>query len=71
MVCHQNFNRIIIFHNDPNTNEYSDVDAEIYDEIIDPNDEELAIDASVKNLVIFEDNLYKSLPLVQRRYLIN
>ena len=29
----------------------------MYDEIIDPTDEELAIDPSVKNLVIFEDIL--------------
>ena len=69
LVIHQSFDRIIIFHNDPNSREYSDLDAEMYDEIIDPRDEELAIDPSIKNLVIFEDILYKYLPLIQRKYL--
>jgi len=70
-VLHQNFDRIIIVHNDCNTKEYQNLDCEYLDEIPDPNDPELALDPSVKNLIIFEDLYYKALPKHQRVWLTN
>ena len=61
----------MIVHNDCNTKEYENLDCEYLDEIPDPNDEELALDPSVKNLVIFEDLFYKALPKQQRTWLTN
>ena len=60
-ILHQNFDRIIVVHNDCNTKEYENIDAEYYDEIPDPNDEELNLDPSVKILINFEDLSYKQL----------
>ena len=68
-ILHQNFDRIIVVHNDCNSKEYEQVDADFYDEIPDPNDEELALDPSMKNLIIFEDLYYKALPKQQRKWL--
>jgi len=69
MVLHQNFDRIIVVHNDNQTKEYQDIDCEYYDEIPDPNDEELNLDATKKTLMIFEDLFYKALPKQQRKWL--
>jgi len=52
-----------------NTKEYEHLDAEYYDEIPDPNDEEIALDPQEKNLIIFEDLYYKALPKQQRKWL--
>ena len=68
-VLHQNFDRIIVVHNDCNTKEYENIDAEYYDEIPDPNDEDLNLDSSIKNLIIFEDLSYKQLCKKQRKFL--
>jgi len=69
LVLHQKFDRIIIVHNDMNTKEYEQLDAEYFDEVPDPNDEELALDPEEKNLIIFEDLYYKALPKQQRKWL--
>ena len=69
-ILHQNFDRIIVVHNDINTREYENLDCEYYEEVPDPNDEEeLNLDPSVKNLIIFEDLYYKALPKEQRKWL--
>ena len=68
-ILHQNFDRIIIIHNDPNSQEYQHIDAEYYDEI--PDDSDLALDPSIKNLIIFDDLFYKSLPKQQKIWLTN
>ena len=68
-VLHQNFDRIIVVHNDINSREYEHIDCTYYDEIPDPNDEELALDPSQKNLIIFEDLFYKALPSQQKKWL--
>ena len=68
-VLHQNFDRIIVVHNDINSREYENIDCTYYDEIPDPNDEELALDPSQKNLIIFEDLFYRSLPKQQKKWL--
>ena len=54
-ILHQNFDRIIVVHNDMNTKEYENIDCEYYDEVPDPNDEELNLDPTMKKLIIFED----------------
>ena len=69
-ILHQNFDRIIVVHNDINTREYENLDCEYYEEVPDPNDEEeLNLDPSIKNLIIFEDLYYKALPKGQRKWL--
>ena len=69
-ILHQNFDRIIVVHNDINTREYENLDCEYYKKVPDPNDEEkLNLDPSVKNLIIFEDLYYKTLPKEQRKWL--
>ena len=68
-ILHQNFDRIIVVHNDMNTKEYENIDCEYYDEVPDPNDEELNLDPTIKNLIIFEDLFYKALPKQQRKWL--
>ena len=55
------FNRIIVFHLDPNTSEYSDLDAEIYSEIPKINELIEGIDSSIRNCIICEDIPLKSL----------
>lgn len=67
IVIHQNppFQRILIYHIDPQTREYDDMDGEFIDEI--PNIEE--IDPSVKNLLIIEDINLKSLKKEQKELL--
>ena len=40
-----------------------------YDSVVDPNDEELNLDPTVKNLIIFEDLFYKALPKIERKWL--
>ena len=67
-ILHQNFDRIIVVHNDMNK-EYENIDCEYYDEVPDPNDEELNLDPTMKNLIIFEDLFYKALPKQQRKWL--
>ena len=52
-----------------NTKEYENIDCEYYDEVPDPNDEELNLDPTMKNLIIFEDLFYKALPKQQRKWL--
>ena len=59
------FERIIIFHNDPSTQEYQNVDAEYVEEL--PPIEE--IDPEVKNLIIVEDVDYKNMARDQRSLL--
>ena len=66
-ILHQNFDRIIVIHNVKDTKEYEMIDCEYYDEILSP--EELEIDPDIKNLIIFEDLFYKSLPKSQRTLL--
>jgi len=68
-ILHQHFDRIMVVHNDCNTKEYENIECEYYDEIPDPNDEELALDPNMKNLIIFEDLFYKALPKQQRKWL--
>lgn len=68
-LLHQNFDRIIVVHNDMQSKEYENIDCDYYDEVMDPNDEELALDPTVKNLIIFEDLYYKALPKQQRKWL--
>ena len=68
-ILHQNFDRIIVVHNDMNTKEYENIDCEYYDEVPDPNDEELNLDSSEKTRMIFEDLFYKSLPKIERKWL--
>ena len=68
-ILHQNFDRIIVVHNDVNSKEYENIDCEYFDEVPDPNDEELALDSSQKNLIIFDDLFYKALPKQQRKWL--
>ena len=68
-ILHQSFDRIIVVHNDMNTKEYENIDCEYYDEVPDPNDEELNLDPTIKNLIIFEDLFYKALPKQQRKWL--
>ena len=68
-VLHQNFDRIIVVHNDINSREYENIDCTYYDEIPNPNDEELALNPSQKNLIIFEDLFYKALPSQQKKWL--
>ena len=41
----------------------------IFSEIPDPNDEELNLDPTVKNLIIFEDLPYRQLSKMQKRHL--
>ena len=71
IVLHQNFDRIIVVHNDVNSKEYENIliyiDCTYYDEIPDPND--LDIDPSQKNLIVFEDLYYRALPKQQRKWL--
>ncbi len=61
MLLHQNFDRIIVVHNDVNSKEYENIDCEYYDEVMDPDDEELNLEPTQKNLIIFEDLYYKAL----------
>jgi len=68
-LLHQNFDRVIVVHNDVNSKEYENVDCEYYDEVPDPNDEELNLDPTKKNIIIFEDLYYKALPKQQRKWL--
>ena len=68
-ILHQNFDRIIVVHNLKNTKEYDMLDVEYYTEVPDPDDEELALDPSIKNLIIFEDLYYKCLPKQQKIWL--
>ena len=68
-LLHQNFDRIIVVHNDVNSKEYENVDCEYFDEVPDPNDEELNLDPTKKNIIIFEDLYYKALPKQQRKWL--
>ena len=68
-ILHQNFDRIIVIHNDCNSKEYENIDCEYFDEIPDPNDEELNLNPEEKNLIIFEDLYYKALPKEQRKWL--
>ena len=68
-ILHQNYDRIIVVHNDCNTKEYENIDCEYYDEIFDPNDEEIALNPDEKSLIIFEDLYYKALPKIQRKWL--
>ena len=69
MVLHQNFDRIIVIHNDNNSKEYENIDCEYLDSVPDPNDEELNLDPSQKTLMIFEDLFYKALPKQERKWL--
>ena len=59
------FERIIIFHNDPSTQEYQSIDAEYVEELL-PIEE---VDGNVKNLIIIEDVDYKNLNKNQRSLL--
>jgi hypothetical protein len=63
------FNRIIVFHLDPNTQEYNDIECELYTSI--PNIQELidGIDRNVRNCVILEDLPLKSLKPMERQSL--
>ena len=68
-VLHQQFDRIIIVHNDCNTLEYQHINAQYFDSVPDPNDPELNLDSSIKNLIIFEDLFYKALPKIEKKWL--
>ena len=60
MCLHQNYDRIIVIHNDNQSKEYQDLDCTYLDSVPDPNDEELNLDSSEKTLMIFEDLFSKS-----------
>ena len=45
-ILHQNFDRIIVVHNDMNTKEYENIDCEYYDEV--PKVPELNLDPTMK-----------------------
>ena len=68
LVLRQHFDRIIVVHNIKDSKEYEMLDVEYYDDIPHP-DEDLEIDNTLKNLIIFEDLFYKSLPKNQRTLL--
>ena len=68
-ILRQSFDRIFVVHNDCNSKEYENLDCEYFEEIPDPDDEELDLDSSKKNLIIFEDLFYKALPKQQRKWL--
>ena len=68
-LLHQNFDRVIVVHNDTNSKEYENIDCEYFDEVPDPNDEELNLDPTKKNIIIFEELYYKALPKQQRKWL--
>ena len=59
------FERIIIFHNDPSTQEYQNVDAEYFEELPPIND----MDTNVRSLIIIEDVDYKNLNKNQRSFI--
>ena len=67
ILLHKNpsFERIIIFHNDPSTVEYQNIDAQ-YVEELPPIDE---MDANVRSLILIEDVDYKNLNKNQRSLL--
>ena len=67
-ILHQKFDRIIVVHNVQDTKEYELVDCEYYDDVPHPIDD-LDIDITKKNLIIFEDLFYKALPKDQRKLL--
>ena len=69
VILHQNFDRIIVCHNDINSKEYENIDCEYLDEIPDPTDDELSLNPEQKTLLIFEDLFYKALPSIQRKWL--
>lgn len=69
LILHQKFDRIIVVHNDPNTSEYENLNCEYFDQVPDPNDEELNLDSSQKTLMIFEDLFHKALPKQERKWL--
>ena len=68
-ILHQNYDRIIVIHNDNQSKEYENIDCDYLDEVPDPNDQELNLDSSQKTLMIFEDLYYKALPRQQRKWL--
>jgi len=59
------FERVIIFHNDPSTKEYQNIDAEYIEELMDIDE----IDPEVRNIIIIEDVDYKNLNRNQRSLL--
>jgi len=63
------FNRIIVFHLDPNTKEYSDIECELYSQI--PNIQALidGIDRNIRNCIILEDLPLKTLTPKERQSL--
>lgn len=63
------FNRIIVFHLDPNTQEYSDIECELYTSIPDIQQLIDGIDRSVRNCIILEDLPLKSLKPKERQSL--
>ena len=68
LVHAQNFQRIIIIHNIPieQTKEYDIIECEVYNDI--PSPQELNIDPTIKNLIIFEDFNIKALSKDQKKY---
>ena len=67
LINANNFKRIIIVHNDVTTEEYSDIDADILDEI-PPIDSEY-FDKKVKTLLILEDLNFKNMNKEQKHLL--
>ena len=67
ILLHKNppFERIIIFHNDPSTQEYQNIDAEYVEEL--PPIEEM--DPEERSLIIIEDVDYKNLSKNQKSLL--
>ena len=58
------FDRIIVYHNDPSSKEYQNIDCE-YIEELPPIDE---IDGDIKNLIIIEDIDYKIYKKIKNHY---
>lgn len=63
------YNRIIVFHLDPNTQEYSDINCELYTTIPDIQELIDGIDRNIRNVIILEDLPLKSLKPKERQSL--
>ena len=61
------FERIIIYHNDPSTIEYQNIDAEYVEELLPIDD----IDSEVRNLIIIEDVDFKNIHSKSQKSLLD